>query len=224
LEERLLSDLISWFRRRREDVVLKMVQRHLALAISAVEDLDRALRAASEGNTEDLKRSLKRVDEAEMEADTIRRNLMTELARGELTPESREDLMHLVKRVDMVADWSREAGRVLSAIPPMKVPRSMWKACIEMSQGVVECALSLRKCINRLIENPEEALHAADEVERLEEMVDELYKKARCTFAQERFEEISVAILFRDLLDAVEMVADWCENSCDQARVIAVSR
>jgi len=34
---------------------------------------------------------------------------MDEVSKGDLPPTAREDIMHLVKRVDMVADWSREA-------------------------------------------------------------------------------------------------------------------
>ena len=219
-----MSDLIAWFRKRREHEALKMMQNHLALVVTAVENLERAVNAASEGNAGEMVQSIKRVEEAEIEADDVRRKLMIELARGELPPESREDLMHLVKRIDMVADWSREAGRILEIIPIGRVPSKLWEACKALSHGTVQCAASLRKCINRLIENPEEALKAADDVERLEEKVDELYAKARETFVSESFEETTVAILFRDLMDAVEMVADWCENSCDQARVIAVRR
>jgi len=219
-----LSDLIAWFRKRREHEALKMMQNHLALVVTAVEDLERAVNAAAEGNSGEMVQSIRRIEEAEMEADDVRRKLMIELARSELPPESREDLMHLVKRIDMVADWSREASRILEIIPIDKVPNKMWEACKALCQGTVQCAASLRRCINRLIESPEEALKAADDVERLEERVDELYANARETFISETFNGTTVAILFRDLMDAVEMIADWCENSCDQARVIAVRR
>jgi len=219
-----LSDLIAWFRKRREHEALKMMQNHLALVVTAVEDLERAVNAAAEGNSGEMVQSIRRIEEAEMEADDVRRKLMIELARSELPPESREDLMHLVKRIDMVADWSREASRILEIIPIDKVPSKMWEACKALCQGTVQCAASLRRCINRLIESPEEALKAADDVERLEERVDELYANARGAFISETFNGTTVAILFRDLMDAVEMIADWCENSCDQARVIAVRR
>jgi len=149
---------------------------------------------------------------------------MVELAQGELPPEDREDLMHLTKRVDMVADWSRESTRILNATPVREVPKDLKKACVEMVEGVRECASALRKSVSRIAEKPEEALRAADEVERQEEKVDDLYEKARTLLGKTAEMKVGVAVLTSQLLDAIEMVADWCENTCDQVRIIIVRR
>jgi len=70
--------------------------------------------------------------------------------------------MDLVKRVDMVADWSRESTRVLGAIPMDHVPNLIKNEFIEMVRSVKECAISLQKCVNKMMTEPEEALQAAD--------------------------------------------------------------
>ncbi len=219
-----MSELFKWFGKRREMKALEMIQRHLALTMNIVEDLERAIRAATENKEEEMKVFISRVTEAEREADGLRREVMQELSRGELPPLDREDLMHLVKRVDMVADWSRESTRVLNAIPRGSFPEALKKASLEMVAGVKECAFTLRKCVNQLTEKPEEALRAADEVERLEERVDDLYESARILLGRNTTMSVGVAILMSQLLDAIEMTADWCENTCDQVRVIVVRR
>jgi len=219
-----LSELLKWFERRRSLKVLKVMERHLALTISAVEDLERAIKAAAERNSQLVNECLKRVDKSEMEADSLRRSLMVELAKGELSPSIREDLMHLVKRIDMVADWSRETARVLNVIPINDVSKTMWDASMRMMEGVRKCAYSLRICVEKLVQRKlKEALNAADEVERAEEEVDALYEDARRLLVREEFKTVGLAVMFRDFLDAIEMIADWCENSCDQVRVIVVS-
>jgi hypothetical protein len=219
-----MSELLKWFEKKRETKAILMMQRHLGTTMSAVEDLERAIKAAVQHNEKETKESIERVTSAENEADGLRRAVMTELAGGELPPTDREDLMHLIKRIDMVADWSREATRILSATPMEDVPKNLKQAAVEMVEGVKKCAIALRKCIDRMAEKPEEALKAADEVERLEEKVDDLFENARRVLAREEKLRVGTAILMNDLFDAIEMVADWCEDACDQVRIIIVRR
>jgi predicted phosphate transport protein (TIGR00153 family) len=216
---------LKWFEKRRETKAIISMQRHLATTISAVEDLERAVKAAVSGNEKEEKAAIDRVTSAEKEADRLRRVVMTELARGELPPTDREDLMHLMKRVDMIADWSRESTRILNATPMQDVPETLKKAAVQMAEGVRECAATLRKTINSMTEKPEEeALKAADEVERLEEKVDDLFEESRQLLAKEEKLKVGAAILMNELFEAIELAADACEDACDQVRVIVVRR
>jgi uncharacterized protein Yka (UPF0111/DUF47 family) len=61
-------------------------------------------------------------------------------------------------------------------------------------------------------------------VERLEEKVDDLHENARRLLAKEEKLSVGAAVLMNELYDAVEMVADWCEDACDQVRIIIVRR
>jgi predicted phosphate transport protein (TIGR00153 family) len=219
-----LSELLKWFEKRRENKAITTMQRHLATIMSAVEDLEKALKASINNNEKETKASIDRVISAEKEADRLRRVVMTELSGGELPPTDREDLMHLIKRIDMVADWSRESTRILGATPMKDVPDSLKMSAVEMIEGVRECATALRKCINRMAEKPEEALKAADEVERLEEKVDDLFENARRLLAKEEKFKVGAAIMMNELLDAIEMAADMCEDACDQVRIIIIRR
>jgi len=217
-----LSELLKWFEKRREKKAIAMIEKHLATTMSAVEDLEAAVEAAVKNDEEKMKMCIERVAKSEMEADGMRRRVMDQLAHGELPPIDREDLMHLVKRVDMVADWSREAARLLEVIPLESVPNSLDDPLLKMMEGIRKCAVALRKCIDRMIDKPVEALEAADEVERLEEAVDELHTQARRVLVQERDLQPSVAVLLNELLESLEMIADSCENTCDQVRIIMV--
>ncbi len=219
-----MSELMKWFEKRRESKAMLSMQRHLALTMTAVEDMERAVKAAVALNEKETKEAIDRVTSSEREADRLRRTVMTELAAGELPSTDREDLMHLMKRVDMVADWSRESTRVLSGISMKDVPESLREAAVKMAEGVRECAKALRKAISRMSEKPEEAMQAADEVERLEEHVDDLFEKSRQLLGKELNLSVGPAILINELYEAIEMVADWCEDACDQIRVIIIRR
>jgi len=219
-----LSELLRWFEKRRHIKALTMMQQHLAMTVSIVEDLERAVTAWVNNNEKELKVCADRVSKAEREADNLRREVMNELARGELPAADREDLMHLMKRVDMVADWSQESTRIIKALPIQEVPGVLRKACVEMVEGVKECVFALRKSISRIAEKPAEALKAADEVERQEEKVDDLHEKARALLAKETIKSAGVAVLISQLLGGFEMAADSCEDACDQVRVIVIRR
>lgn len=219
-----MSELMKWFEKRRESKAIATMQRHLATTMSAVEDLEKAVKASVVLNEKEAKAAIERVTSAEKEADRLRRTVMTELAGGELPPTDREDLMHMMKRVDMVADLCRESTRIIAVTPMNDVPEGLREAAVKMVEGVRECAAALRRAISRMADKPEEALQAADEVERLEEKVDELFVNARHLLAKEEALKVGAAILMNELYGAIEMVADSCEDACDQLRIIIVRR
>ena len=219
-----MSELIKWFEKRRETKALATIQRHLSLITGIIEDLEKAIRAAIKSEEKEMRICIERVASSEREADALRRKVMDEVSKGELSPVDRADLMDLVKRVDMVADWSRESTRVLGAIPMEHVPSSIKDEFVEMVKSVKECVASLQKCVNKMMTKPEEALKAADDVEREEEKVDDIHEKARTLIGKEDLPKAGVAILVSQLFEAIEMIADACEDTCDQVRVIMIRK
>lgn len=219
-----MSELIKWFEKRRETKALETVKKHLALTTEIVEDLEKAIKAAVNNDPKELQNRVQRVTTSEKEADTLRRKVMDELSKGELAPADRADLMDLVKRLDMIADWSRESTRILGATPMQHVPTSIRNQFIEMISGVKQCTILAQKCVNKMMTKPEEALQAADAVEREEEKVDDFHEKARILLGKEDFPRAGTAVLVSQLFEALEMIADACEDVCDQVRVIVVRK
>jgi len=219
-----LSELIKWFEKRRETKALLTIQRHLALTTGIVEELEKAIKAAINNDEKEKRRCIENVTNSEREADTLRRKVIDDVSKGELSPIDRADLMDLVKRVDMVADWSRESTRILGAIPMEHVPKSIKDEFVDMIKNVKGCAFSLQKCVNKIMTHPEEALQAADAVEREEERVDDMHEKARTLLGKEDLPKAGIAVLVSQLFEALEMIADSCEDACDQVRVIMIRK
>jgi predicted phosphate transport protein (TIGR00153 family) len=219
-----LSELIKWFEKRKETKALATIQRHLALTTEIVEDLEKAISAATKNDEKEMQRFIDRVSSSEREADAMRRKVMDEVSKGELSPADRADLMDLIKRVDMIADWSRESTRVLGAIPMEHVPDSIKNEFVEMVKSVKQCTVSLQKCVNKMMTKPDEALQAADAVEREEEKVDDIHEEARKLLGKEDLPKAGVAVLISQLFEAIEMIADACEDACDQVRIIMVRK
>jgi predicted phosphate transport protein (TIGR00153 family) len=216
--------LFGWFAPKRGENVLKMVEEHLDLTQNAVMDLYKMVEASAMCLEKDCKDFFESVSQLEMKADALRRTMVEELTKSEMFPEEREDLMELVRAVDWVADWSKEAGRILVIIPFENAPDEMKEAAKNMCKANVDCVGVLSKCVKALHEDPKAALSLADEVEMLEENLDELYSIARYHLANLEYPGFSVGalILLNEFLDALETIADWCENTADIVRAIAV--
>lgn len=218
--------LFGWFAPKRGEEVLVMVEKHLELTKNAVLSLHRMVEHKAECNLDECKVAFLDISRMEMEADELRRKMVEELTKGEMFPEERDDLMEMVRAVDWIADWSKEAGRILSSIPFEKAPDEIKTATLNMVKANVDCVEVLSKAIKMLPKNPLEALSLADEVEMLEETVDDLYGEVRTHFATLEFSEFSTGslILMNEFFDAVETIADWCENTADIVRAISVRR
>jgi predicted phosphate transport protein (TIGR00153 family) len=215
--------ILRWFGDKRNETVLTMVRDHLELTTQAVIGLFNMVSSSFENNAE-TSEYYQKIAQYEMQADDLRRDMINELSKRDLFPTEREDLMELVRAVDWVADWAREAGRILTIIPFEKSPIELKIAAQNMCKANNDCVLILKKSIEALIEVPLESLEFANEVELLEEDIDELYDVARKHLASLEFPEFTVGslILLNEFLDAIEMVADWCENTADVVRAIAV--
>jgi predicted phosphate transport protein (TIGR00153 family) len=218
--------LFGWFAPKRGENVLEMVKDHLELTQQAVISLYKMVEVAAESNQEEGSVIFKDISRFEQEADDLRRKMVVELTEVEMFPEERDDLMELVRAVDWIADWSKEAGRILRIIPFEKSPYSIKTATLNMVKANVDCVKVLIISINTLPENPSNALSLADKVEMLEETIDDLYGEVRLHFAKEELQQFKTGelILMNEFFDALETVADWCENTADIVRAIAVRR
>lgn len=216
--------IFGWFAPKRGEKVLEKVEEHLELTQKAVQDLYKMVEASSRNAEKDCSDLFESISQLEMKADQLRRDMVEELTKSEMFPEEREDLMELVRAVDWIADWSKEAGRILMIIPFEKAPAEMKVDAQNMCKANNDCVSVLAKCLDVLPTDPKEAINLANEVELLEEEIDELYSIARAHLAGLEYPGFSFGalILLNMFLDAVETVADWCENTADIVRAIAV--
>jgi len=222
----LSKKLFGWFAPSRGEDVLDMAEKHLDLTRNAVLELFNMVDAAAKCEREKCTAHYMSVSRMEMEADDLRRRMVDALTKSEMFPEERDDLMELVRAVDWVADWSKEAGRILNVIQLDKAPQEMRDAALNMVKADADCVKILYDCLKMVSKDPNEAINLANKVELLEEDTDELYGMARKQLATLEFKGWTMGsmILLNEFLDALETVADWCENTADIVRAISVRR
>jgi len=216
--------IFDWFAPKRGEEILGMMERHLELTKSAVQDLYTMVEAAADCRQDECEMAFANVSRWESEADTLRRDMVEALTKSEMFPEERDDMMELVRAVDWIADSSKEAGRVLNILKFDKAPTEMKVSALNMCKANRDCVSILADCIKVLPKDSKEAINLGNEVELLEEDIDELYSVARRDLANLEFPGFNTGsmILLSEFLSALENLADWCENTADIVRAVAV--
>mgnify|MGYP001152371796 CR=1 FL=1 len=214
-----------WFEKRRKNKVLDIAYRQITLSLDTVNDLERAVKAVTTGDEKEAKRTIERLFTIEEEIDNLRRGVFEELTLGSLPLKEREDIMHLVKRLDVMADHVKDSARNVLLLIGSEVPKELWEAYSEMSSLIVNAASVLRQSLKQLGENPSEARTISIKVEEEEKKVDDKYLEIK-SLSIKYGEKLnpSVLIVLRDLAQSMEEAADSCADTADYVRILTVSK
>ena len=214
-----------WFKRRRTSKVLELADRELALAIETVIELQQSIVAVSKKDKADAKKHIERLFQTEEEIDSIRRSLFDETTKGSLPAPEREDLMHLVSRIDVMADHVKNSGRNVLLLIDVHIPKQLWDEYAEMAKHLVECAKVLKSSIEKLEKDPAEARELAKWVDEVEKKVDKKNLQIKSIMLKSDKEVAPSALLIlKDLVESMEQAADYCDDTADYVRVLAITR
>jgi len=202
-----------------------MAYQQITKAIDTVTELEKAMIAASKRETAEAKKSIQRLFVVETEIDDLRRAVFEELTRGSLPPKDREDIMHLVKRLDVMADHVKDSGRSLLLLAEAQMPKGVWNELVEISKDLVEESAMLRKSIEKLGTDPADARALSQKVDEVETRIDERYLRTKeMLLKQGREMDAATLLILRDLLQSLEEVADSCDDTADYVRILTVAR
>ncbi len=214
-----------WFSERRKSKVLEMADRQMTLAIDTVIELEKSINAALNGNKEKAIASFEKLSRVEHEIDELRRTVFEELTRGSLLSKDREDIMHLVKRLDEMADHVKDGSRAVILLLEATVSKELWKQFAQTAKDLVACATTLRKAIENLGTDPVKAMELAKQIDEIEGKVDEKYLKSKAMLLKYSKEtDAATIMLLKDLIEEMEHVADACDDTADYVRILTVSR
>jgi predicted phosphate transport protein (TIGR00153 family) len=202
-----------------------MAYREITLAIDTVTELEKAMMAASDKEVAEAKKAIQRVFVVETEIDDLRRAVFEELTRGSLPPKDREDIMHLVKRLDTMADHVKDSGRSLLLLSEANMPKEVWSELVEITKDLVEESATLRRSIEKLGIDPVEVRALAQKVDAVETRVDDRYLRVKEMLLKYGNEmNAATLLILKDLLQSLEEVADSCDDTADYVRILTVTR
>lgn len=219
------KNMEKWLARRRKSKVLELADRQITLAMDTVAELEKAVVAAAKNNKEEARTNITHLSKIEHEIDELRRIIFEELTKDTMAPQDREDIMHLVKRLDEMADHVKDAARALDLILETEIPEAFWKPLVCMATKLVEITRILRRAIEALGTDPSEAKKLAMTIDKIEGEIDERYQEAKELLLEYSNDMNVAAVLFlRDLAEEMEHVADSCDDTADYVRILAAAR
>jgi predicted phosphate transport protein (TIGR00153 family) len=204
-----------------EEKVLNLIEKHLSFCVSASEELGEAAKAKI-NKEQTWMPHLERLYDSEEKADSVRRELVGVLAAGILPPLSKGDLMQLTAKLDMVADWSKEAGRILEILPVEDLPHDMGRVFVSLVEETGRCVHALSTAIDSLYTDHEKSLEQCDRVEEIEHLVDSIFIESMKTLFESEMSP-QFLLLLNTLVNDFEMVSDTCEDTADMIRVVIIS-
>jgi predicted phosphate transport protein (TIGR00153 family) len=213
----------AWFERRRRTKALDLAQEQITKALDTVTLLHNAVEEVSKGKKKEAMRHIENLMIAEKETDKLRTEVFTELSKGTaLFAEYREDLMHLVTRLDTLADHVKDAARCVNMLLDSKIPKEAWEKIVHMVATLVECAHALRGSIQNIAANPAAAIDGAKKVEQIEGEIDEEYLETKSLFIGYGEQmNCGAMVIFDDLVEFIEYAADMCADTADYIVILA---
>jgi len=213
----------TWFERRRKSKALDLAHEQIIRALDTVTLLHQAIKNVSEANKKEALQHIQNLFKTEEEVDRLRAEVFKELSKGAaLFADYREDLLHLVKRLDTLADHVTDAARCTEMLADAKIPKELCENTVHMTAGLVDCAHALRDSIEKMSATPAEAIEGAKKVDEIEHTIDDTYLKTKGSFIKYGDQmNCGAMVIFDDLIEFIEQAADMCADTADYIVVLA---
>jgi predicted phosphate transport protein (TIGR00153 family) len=213
----------EWFEKRRRTKGLDIAHEQIVKAVDTVALLHEAAKSFAQGKKQETERLVKTLFEVEERVDALRTEVFQELSTGSsLISDYREDLLHLVKRLDTVADNAKDAARCLEMLEDAELPNELLDHTVLMTGKLVEAAQTLKISVEKISEMPSEAISGANKVAEVEHEIDKHYLATKALFIKYGKQvNIGALVIFDDMIEFIEQAADLCADTADYVVVLA---
>ena len=223
-----MGSLIEFLKRETALNVLEKTIKHAQIVQQCVRELEVGLKVLlKEKNLEKSRENFNKVDLLEDEADKIRREILKDVSKGELNPSIRQNLSHLIKRLDDVANCSTGVARRITTIPIRFWEQSSEetiKLILKISETTVEAVSNLDKLVIDLVGERTSVKEYTRKINQLEHDVDLLNIKLRESLQKTDY-DINFFTIFTvgNIFDILEAISDSIEGVADYIAVLLTS-
>jgi predicted phosphate transport protein (TIGR00153 family) len=213
----------DWFEQRRKTRGLELAHDQITKAFDTVTWLQKATKSFAEKNFAESKKYIENLYKTEEGVDQLRTDVFMELSKGAaLVADYREDLLHLVKRLDTLADHTKDAARCLEMLLGADIPAELSEKTVIMTSKLVDTAQTLRSSIEKISSNPKEAIDEAKKVNEIEHSIDIEYLKTKSLFVKYGAQiNCGAMVIFDDLIEFIEQASDMCADTADYIVVLS---
>ena len=213
----------DWFEQRRKTRGLELAHDQITKAFDTVTWLYKATKSFAERNFGETQKYIDNLYKTEEGVDALRTDVFMELSKGAaLVADYREDLLHLVKRLDTLADHTKDAARCIEMLKGVEIPQELNEKTVFMAGKLVDTAQTLRNSIEKISSNPTEAINEAKKVGEIEHAIDEEYLETKSLFVKYGANiNCGAMVIFDDLIEFIEQAADMCADTADYILILS---
>ena len=202
-----------------------LAQKQISKAIGTITELREIMLGFAEGKISEVEKNIKILFVNEAEIDEIRRSVLNELAKQDLSSKYRQNLMHIVKCLDLMADHVKDSARNIKILLNTKLPKEIMDINVKITDVLVNAAVFLGTAIEMLGINHPQALEFSKKVDEQEHIVDEYYLKVKALFLKNDKElGMATLLVLKDLLECLEKIADTLADTADYIRALTTTK
>lgn len=223
--------LKTFLQNRNNANTYEMANQHMQKVLETVVEFERGFGIyINEKNPQLAGEIFKRLDRLENEADILRREILISISKSELTTQMREDLSHVIKRIDRIANTTDGAARRLLGLNSQhfySLGDEILSKMLEIVHLSIEAAKILYNLIKKLPEmENRETFKICEKIQSMEHKVDVLHSQIyemlnKLTALQ--FNAF-VAIQICNFVDLLEAITDKIEDVSDYIEVLKTAK
>lgn len=219
------KNLLDWFGKRKENVVQNGIGAHALAVLDCVLELNLCLRNMESGDGANAAKCIERLFVNERKADSIEDQLCEQLSIGDLNIQEREDLLHFVRKIDNIANWSKEAALHIQLINELglNIPKDMWNGLAGIGSELETEVKYLMNAIKLLGTDGPEIHNCIQGVKDQESLIDRLNHSAE-KLAYTTDMDYKSLMLISEVLNSLEMAADTGKSCADAISILTVAR
>ena len=131
--------------------------------------------------------------------------------------------MHIVKRMDDVANNANASVRRMALLNVREFPDELKDLILKMMSHSLQCSDMVKECIEKLGIDASEILRLTDKIGDIEHEVDLLFSEVKSFLIQSNLTTNPFeAIVVLEFIERIENTADACEDTADIVKLMAL--
>jgi len=195
--------MLRWLLPREEDF-FGLFERHAALTVQGAKEMQRLVQG-----DQNIRALAARIKEIEHETDVITHTCVERLHTTFITPLDRDAIYQLISHMDDIMDYieSASAAVMLYELTEMTAPaRELAAVLVQATEAVTVAVAGLRT-----LKRAEPIINACIEVNRLENVGDEILRSALADLFRGASDPLLV-LKWKEVYEALENATDRCED------------
>lgn len=210
------------WRKREESKVMALIDEHLRKVDECVQSMLSVIENYLQGRIESAESCTSKTQDAESEADEIRRAIVDLLHRGAFLPIFREDVIELVGMVDKIAGHAQACCNFIITQRP-EVPDTLREDFLKIARDSAAILPPLQEGVAKLSEDFSITRAKVAEIHDIESAVDKLEFQLSCRIFSTDL-ALSHKMHLKQLADVIENISDMAEDAAEVLETLIIKK